>query len=461
MNGNLFIAMSGGTTTVINGTLAGIVSAAQSSPAVGRIYAGCDGIVGLIEGRIADLTDLSAAEIARIRDTPGSSVIGTSRVAVLSPTELNRMADWFGRLAIRYFINIGGNGTIKQTRLISRHLGDRLAVAALPKTVDNDLGDGAFQQVYFTPGFPSCVNYWSRKLTLLDIENRGSASHDRVLVAQTFGRETGFIAGAARVADAERKLPVILLLPEDPQPVAAVLGRLEATVGRYGRAVVVVSEGYTIGNLGERRDATGQVMFGSSQTTAAQLLVTACMEAGLQARSFIPTVDQRQAVADRLVFDLDLAVRLGAFAVERLAAGESAFLGSVQAGTPDRPLTAVPFATFEDYSRKMPTAWIDTGNFDVTDAYVDYLRSFFAYSHFETVYDCYCGRFASPLRPLPGIPCDKRLPGGRASRERPGKRRRSSHHDRILSADPAEAEAGLSFPRSSEDWKRLPRKILV
>ena len=404
MTDNLFIAMSGGTTTVINGTLAGIVSAAQSCPSIGRIYAGCDGILGLLEGRLADLTDLSAAEMMRIRDTPGSSVIGTSRVAVIRPRELHHMRDVFRRLQIRYFINIGGNGTIKQTRRIARHLGERLAVAAVPKTVDNDLGDGAFQVVYFTPGFPSCVNYWTRKLALLNIENVGAASHDRVLVAQTFGRETGFIAGAARVADVERRLPLLLLLPEDQQPLSAVLARIDAMVRCHGRVLVVISEGYGIGNVGERRDAIGQVMFGSCQTTAAQLLVTACIDAGIQARSFIPTIDQRQAVADRLAFDLDLAVRLGSFAVERLAAGETAFLASVRAGTPDHPLITIPFSSFSDYSRRMPPAWIDAGNFDVTDAYVEYLMSFFTYSRFETAYDSYHGRFASPLRSLVADP---------------------------------------------------------
>lgn len=401
MTGNLFIAMSGGTTTVINGTLAGIVSAAQSSPAIGRIYAGCDGITGLLGGRIADLTDLNAAELERIAETPGSSVIGTARVAVLSGAELERLGEVFARLQIGYFINIGGNGTIKQTRLISGHVGDRVAVAAAPKTVDNDLGDALFEKVYFTPGFPSCVNYWSRKLALLNIENMGACSHDRVLVAQTFGRETGFIAGALRAGDPGRELPLMLLLPEDEQPLQAILDRLDDLLTRHGRALVVTSEGYRIGDVGACHDKTGQVMFGSSQTTAAQLLVSACLKAGMQGRSYIPTIDQRQAYADRLVFDLELAKRLGGFAVERLAAGETAFLASVRSKAPDHPLIAIPFADFGDYSRVMPGRWIDAGNFDVSDGYLDYLNSFFAYSRHEAGYDRLAGRFAPPLPALP------------------------------------------------------------
>jgi 6-phosphofructokinase 1 len=397
MTSNLLITMSGGTTTVINGTLAGIISAAQCSSQIGCIYAGYGGIVGLLEGRIVDLTSLTSAELVRISNTPGSSVIGTSRVAILNQMQLEQLSVLFNRLNIHYFINIGGNGTIKQTRLIAHHMGDRLAVAAAPKTVDNDLGDATFHQVFFTPGFPSCVNYWTRKLALLNIENIGSSSHDRLLIAQTFGRETGFIAGAVRMADTDRKLPLLILMPEDQQPLDTLLGRIDTVISRYDRALIVISEGYHIGDVGEYYDATGQVMYGSSHTTAAQLLVTACIDAGIPGRSFIPTIDQRQACDDRLIFDLELAQRLGTFAVEKLMLGDTAFLATVRANFPADPLVALPFTSFNNFSRSMPPSWIDIGNFDVTDQYIDYLKSFFSYSRYETAYDSYEGHFASPL----------------------------------------------------------------
>lgn len=394
MSDNLLITMSGGTTTVINATLVGVLKAARRSGRIGRVLAGAPGVLGVLGGQVADLTDLPDDELARLRRTPGSSVTGTTRVAKLSPAELDALGAAFEARGVGYFVNIGGNGTIKQTRSVAAHLGGRLKVAAAPKTVDNDLGDADMRDVHFTPGFPSCVNYWAKRLPLLELENLGAYSHDRVLIAQTFGRETGFLAGCARVADPDRKLPLLLLLPEDQRPLTEVLGAVEDRLTRHGRCIIIMSEGYEVGELGVRRDATGQVMYGSSSAVAAQLLVSACMEAGMQARSIIPTVDQRIAIDDTLEFDLAISERLGEAAVERLLAGDSEFLISV-ADDPSDPIRPIPFSSFDNYSRVMPERFVERGAFDVSQAYVDYMNGLFRFSGHEQAYETREGAFAA------------------------------------------------------------------
>lgn len=390
---NLLITQSGGTTTVINATLAGMVAEARRTRGFGRIYGGAPGIAGVLAGNAVDLTELSESDLRRLARTPGSSVIGTTRVAILNEEELDRIAATFQRNGIGFFVNVGGNGTIKQTRQIALRLGGGVACAAGPKTVDNDLGDADCRRMLFTPGFPSCVNFWKKKIQLLDVENRGACSHDQVLVAQTFGRRTGFLAGAARIADPGRTLPLLILLPEDERPLDAVVGAVDDLIRRRGRAIVVLAEGYDLGDLGERHDKTGQIMFGSSRTTAAQILVSALVDAGIAARSYIPTVDQRQCIDDTLEFDRDIAWRLGEHIIRELAAGKSSFLAAVQADSLEAPLTSIPFADFRDYSRALPVRFVAPGRFDVSDAYLDYLRSFFAYSRFETDYAGYAERF--------------------------------------------------------------------
>jgi len=381
--------MSGGTSTVINSTLVGVIRTAKLLGIYDCVYAGIPGIQGVLNEQMVDLLKLSESQLVRMRNTPGSGTIGTTRVAILSDQEMSKLMYLFNKYDIQAFINIGGNGTIKQTRSIAAAVGNALSVAAAPKTVDNDLGDVNCTEMMFTPGFPSCVNHWARTTELLNLENIGACSHDKVLVAQTFGRETGFIAGSVRIADPERDLPLLLLLPEDPEPLDKILGAVDDMLRLHGRAIIVMSEGYNIGDVGSVEDATGQTMYGSSRTTAAQLLTDAMINNNIQARSYIPTIIQRQAMEERLEFDLDIAERQGIFAVKRLAYGDSEFLATVRDPDlmcEDDPIGAIPFSAFSNYSRSMQEHFIDKGRFDVTNAYVHYLQGLFRVSRFERQY---------------------------------------------------------------------------
>ena len=71
--------MSGGTTSVINATLAGIVDSAHHSSQIDKVYAGHPGILGVLEENFLDLTDIPSHIL---KHTPGSSSIGTTRVEI-------------------------------------------------------------------------------------------------------------------------------------------------------------------------------------------------------------------------------------------------------------------------------------------------------------------------------------------------------------------------------------------
>jgi len=129
VTGNLLIAMSGGTTTVINATLAGIVSRAQSVGHWKHIYAGIPGIQGVMEERFVDLSVMSPNDLHRLRRTPGSATIGTTRVATLDSNDLELFKRVLDKWDIQSFVNIGGNGTIKQTRTISDYSEGTLQVS--------------------------------------------------------------------------------------------------------------------------------------------------------------------------------------------------------------------------------------------------------------------------------------------------------------------------------------------
>lgn len=375
--GRILITMSGGTTTVNNAILAGVVREARRYPQFSGILAGVPGLLGALKNNFSDLSYLSEEELSILENSPGSAFIGTTRITPVTTDELNTLSKICAENEIEYFINIGGNGTIKQSALISKSLRN-LKVAAVPKTVDNDLGDSEFTNVLFSPGFPSCVNYWCQKLTLLNNENLGAASHDKVLIAQTFGRKTGFLAGAVRFADPERQLPLLILLPEDPQPFERILDAILEKIRTHDRALVVMSEGYDIGDIGAVHDQTGQVMYGSSQSLAAQVLVSKLIEHGIQARSYIPTIDQRQDLTSRTSIDLLHASILGRDTIRAFVNGDNGFFISSSSMWSDGHLQSkiTKLAEILNYSRVMPTDWIRPGRFDVSDAYIKYLGRF-------------------------------------------------------------------------------------
>jgi 6-phosphofructokinase 1 len=369
--------MSGGTTTVINSTLAGIIKASQKSKIINKVYAGIPGIIGVLKDNLVELTNLTENELEKLKKTPSSGVIGTTRVKQFDDRELEKFKFILNKYSITYFINIGGNGTIKQTKYLVKNI-DWIKAISVPKTVDNDLGDVLLDDMYFTPGFPSVVNYWFHKLLMLNNENLGACSHDKVLIAQTFGRDTGYIAGAVRVADPLRKLPLLLLLPEDQKSIDDVIKVIKLTVNKFGRAIVVMSEGYDVGDVGEVKDYSNQVMFSSSKNLAAQLLVNKCIENNIQARAFIPGVDQRSDITYTTKYDIKHAYGVGMYVIKQLEIGESNFLVGIKKENKKIVYHAIKYETFGNLSRKLDKKFIKEGYFDVSDEYLEYLEDIIA-----------------------------------------------------------------------------------
>ncbi len=81
---NLLVTMSGGTTTVINATLAGLIKEAKKSSSINKVLAGSPGILGALDNSFIELNRMEDEELDHLSKTPGSSVIGTTRVSVLS-----------------------------------------------------------------------------------------------------------------------------------------------------------------------------------------------------------------------------------------------------------------------------------------------------------------------------------------------------------------------------------------
>ncbi|MGD0517546.1 MAG: diphosphate--fructose-6-phosphate 1-phosphotransferase [Thermoguttaceae bacterium] len=383
---NLVVAQSGGPTPVINSSLRGIIETARDSQAIGTVYGAWHGIEGALKEELLDLSAQSAEEVALLRYTPSAGSIGTCRYKLKSHQneDFDRAIEIFRAHDIGYLLYIGGNDSMdtanKIAQLAQKHGLDLIAVG-VPKTIDNDVGDSQFKLIDHTPGYGSVARYWMHKVQTANEENMGSCPADPVLVLQAMGRKIGFIPAAARLADPDREMPLQIYLAESPCTLAQLAENVNEQLRRSGRCIVVISEGFDVGDLGEVKDSFGHTSFSSSQTTVCQAVVNYLNQIGLAvkgaARGNVAGTDQRHSMAYASTVDLEEAYRLGQKAVELAAAGRSGFMATIlrePGAIYNVRYDKVPLPEVANSERTFPADWIATNGYDVTDDFIRYAK---------------------------------------------------------------------------------------
>lgn len=383
---NLLIAQSGGPSPVINSSLRGVVEAARAFPdRIDQIYAGWHGIEGVLKEELLNLSAQSEEEIALLRNTPAAGAIGTCRYKVRSNQlqDFERIVEVLKAHNIGYFLYNGGNDSMdtanKVANLAQEHGLDVLGIG-VPKTIDNDVGDSEFKLIDHTPGYGSVARYWAQIVQNADEENRGSYPADPVLVLQAMGRRIGYIPAAARFADPNREMPLLIFIAEANLSMEEMADKINDMVKKRGRAVVVVSEGCDIGDIGILRDSFGHAQFGASELTVQQAMVNYLNRKGLpakgSARGQTYGTDQRSTAIYASVVDLDEAYRVGQKAVLLAMEGQGGFMSTILRDPGliyNVRYDKVPLADVANSERTFPAEWISEDKADVTDAFLDYV----------------------------------------------------------------------------------------
>ena len=384
---NVVVAQSGGPTPVINNSLRAIIEACRSYlNEFGTVYAGYHGIEGVLKEELMDLTAQPENEIQLLRTTPAAGSIGTCRYKLKekSKEDFGRVIEVFKAHNVGYFFYIGGNDSMDTAHRISALAQERgldLVATGVAKTIDNDVGDSEFKIIDHTPGYGSVARYWACVVQAANEENAGSSPADPVLVLQAMGRKIGYIPAAARLADPRREMPLQIYMAESKVPMEQLAENVNAQLKRDGRCIVVISEGFDVGSLGERRDSFGHVQFSSSESTVAQIVVNYLNKGGLAARGAargnVPGTDQRHAMVYASRADLEEAYQLGRKAV-LIALDEGGGYMSTVLREPGEAYRVrydkAPLQLVANSERKFPEAWIAPNRMDVTDDFVKYAR---------------------------------------------------------------------------------------
>ncbi len=387
MTKNVIVAQSGGPSPVINNSLRGIIDTCKMFPdTFGKVYGGWHGIEGVLKEELIDLTAQDNDEIALLRTTPAAGSIGTCRYKLKEhqKKDFERVMEVIKAHDVGYFFYIGGNDSqhtaFKVSELAKEH-GVELVAVGVPKTIDNDVGDSEFQLIDHTPGYGSVARYWSHIIQNANEENMGSSPADPVLVIQAMGRKIGYIPAAARLADPERKIPLQIYLTESKLTIDDLVEKVNDQVKQDGRCIVVISEGFDVGDLGEVKDSFGHTSFGSSKTSVQQTVVNYLNSKGIGARGAargqVMGTDQRHAIIYASTVDLDEAYKVGQKAVEIAVKEGNGWMATILREPGfiyNVNYDKVPLEKVALSERFFPEKWISPDRVDVTDEFMAYVR---------------------------------------------------------------------------------------
>jgi 6-phosphofructokinase 1 len=194
-----------------------------------------DGWRGLVED---ELEPLGPREISGILPR-GGTILGTTRT---NPYKLeggvDRVRKNFRLAGLDALVAIGGEDTLGVAARL--HAESDFPVVGVPKTIDNDLS-----ATDYTFGFDTAVTIATEAIDRL---HTTAESHNRVMVVEVMGRETGWIAVMSGIAGGAD----VILIPEYPISIDEACDDIRRRHER-GKdfSIVVVSEGYELEGLTE------------------------------------------------------------------------------------------------------------------------------------------------------------------------------------------------------------------
>ena len=237
LTGKVLIAQGGGPTAVINQSLAGAVLEARKYSDVTRVYGSLNGVRGIVNEELVDLTQETTHNLKHVADTPSSALFSTrDKPDAAYCKEIFKVCQAHD---VRYFFYIGGNNSSDTVYIVneaSKAAGYEMRCIHIPKTVDNDLVINDH-----TPGWPSAAKYVAQAFAGYNLDNRALPG---VFIGIVMGRHAGFLTAAASLGrQFEDDGPHYVYMPESVFSEEQFLGDVKTAMDKYGRCIVAVSEG--------------------------------------------------------------------------------------------------------------------------------------------------------------------------------------------------------------------------
>lgn len=212
---NCIIAQSGGPTSVINSSVYGVVKENFNLKIYDNVYGGLNGIEGILEKRIINLSSMDLERLETFKNSP-SSGLGSCRYKLKdfnnTEEEYVKLMNILKELKVSTFFYVGGNDSMDTTAKLSAYAKLKnidIKFIGIPKTIDNDL-----KYTDHTPGFGSAGRFISTSVLESYLDSK-VYSNNGIFILEAMGRDTGWLASTAALANInEKSCADLIYLPE-------------------------------------------------------------------------------------------------------------------------------------------------------------------------------------------------------------------------------------------------------
>ena len=243
---NIIVGQSGGPTSVINSSLAGVYKTAKER-GFHKVYGMLHGIQGFLDEQYVDLSTQihSDMDIELLKRTP-SAFLGSCRFKLPdiheNPDIYDKIFNILDKLDIETFIYIGGNDSMDTIKKLSDYAilkGYTQKFLGVPKTIDNDLA-----LTDHTPGFGSAAKYIAASTKEVIRDALGlTYQKTMITVIEVMGRNAGWLTGATALAKTEEcDGPDLIYLPEIPFDIDKFLKKVQDLLKKKESIIISVSE---------------------------------------------------------------------------------------------------------------------------------------------------------------------------------------------------------------------------
>lgn len=379
---NCIIAQSGGPTSVINSSVVGLLEANKTLGSFNKVFAGLNGIEGILNGNIIELSSISQEEINNFKYTP-SSGLGSCRYKMKkleeSTEEYDKLLEILKANDIKAFFYVGGNDSMDTTAKLSAYAkktGIDVKFIGIPKTIDNDL-----MYTDHTPGFGSAAKFIATSVleTYLDSSvyiNNG------IFILETMGRDTGWLASAAALAKLNGKqVADFIYLPETAFDIDKFLVDVKNKFEEQNQVYIVVSEGIrnAEGKFIAEAHAQAHDKFGHAQLGGVgNFLKNLIISSGITSRvkSLELGVLQRCAMHCASNIDIEEAYEVGYEALKQASLGKCGYMIGIKRES-SSPYKSSYFLIEADKVannvKYFPTEWINEEGNNIKPEALEYL----------------------------------------------------------------------------------------
>jgi 6-phosphofructokinase len=382
LKGAAIFGQSGGPTSVINASAAGVFQEALKQNNITAVYGAAHGIKGILDEKFYDIGKEDPYEIELLKTTP-SSALGSVRYKLANiekdDSDYKRILEVFKKYNIRYFFYNGGNDSMDTCNKISKFLRDsgyECRVIGVPKTIDNDLVG-----TDHCPGYGSAAKYVATSCMEIYHDARVYDT-GMITVIEIMGRNAGWLAAASALAVHKGNGPDLIYLPELPFDMDKFIEETVSIYEKNGNAIVAVSEGIRDKNgryiseygsdIAQDKDSFGHAQLGGLAYTLANI---AKDKSGAKVRGIEFSLLQRCAAHIASLTDVNEAYLAGQVAVQSAINGITDKMVAFERaeGTEYKCETKlVDLSVVANAEKKVPLEWMNKDGNGLTEDFVHY-----------------------------------------------------------------------------------------